>query len=96
MAAPFAFDSNAFALSASEAVLMDPQQRLLLESSYEAMSTASAPHGTQRRPADQRAGVFVGIAAPDYASIAQAHSGIGPYGATGGLFGVCGCCPNSS
>ena len=79
--APYAFDVAAFSLSAPEATLMDPQQRLLLESIAEALPAASA---APQKPANHLVGVFVGIAAPDWASIAQMHSGIGPYGATGG------------
>ena len=81
---PFAFDMTAFGLSASEALLTDPQHRLLLESINEALPSASVPRGAHRRQTDHLVGVFVGIASPDYASMAQAHSGIGPYGATGG------------
>ncbi len=79
--APYAFNAAAFGLSAPEAQLMDPQQRLLLESVSEALSAASA---APQQLADHLIGVFVGITAPDYASIAQAHSSVGPYGATGG------------
>ena len=78
--APYAFDAAAFSLSAPEALLMDPQQRLLLDSVCEALPAASA---ASQKLADRLVGVFVGIAAPDYASIAQTHSHIGPYGATG-------------
>ena len=79
--APYAFDASAFSLSAPEAQLMDPQQRLLLESVSEALPATSV---TPQTLAGQLVGLFVGIAAPDYAAIAQMHSSIGPYGATGG------------
>jgi len=86
--APYAFDAAAFGLSAPEAQLMDPQQRLLLDSVCEALPAAAVG---PKQLAGQLVGVFVGIAAPDYASIAQAHSNVGPYGATGAALPPCAC-----
>ncbi len=63
--------------------MTDPQQRLVLESVAEAMpATAASKMGPHQR-LSAAVGIFVGIAAPDYADLAQAHSSIGPYGTTG-------------
>ena len=86
IAAPSAFDAAAFGITLPEAVLTDPQQRLLLESVTEAMPGAAASTSGQQQRLSAVVGVFLGIAAPDYAGLAQAHSGIGPYGATGMRF----------
>ncbi|KAK9815757.1 hypothetical protein WJX72_009061 [[Myrmecia] bisecta] len=88
----FLFDSSAFAVSNTEAVLLDPQQRMLLELTQEVMTADTAQ---QQLPTEQQGmraatsiGVFVGISTPDYADLAKAHSGISVYSATGSALSV--------
>ena len=85
IASPSAFDAAAFGMSLPEATLTDPQQRLLLESVAVAVHAKAASRRGSRQHLSATVGVFVGIAAPDYAGLAQAHSSVGPYGATGTL-----------
>ena len=78
-ASPCLFDAAAFGVAAQEAVLMDPQQRLLLEG-------AAQVHATGALPAE--AGVYVGIAHPDYAELARHFGGISSFSATGSAISV--------
>ncbi len=75
------FDPRFFGVSPREAVSMDPQHRLLLEQAWHALEDAGL---VPDRLAGARAGVFVGITSPDYASLIKAGGGeIDPYFVTG-------------
>ncbi len=60
------FDAGLFGIAPREAQGMDPQQRLLLEVAWEALENAGkAPNRLERTPT----GVYVGLAAGDYANM---------------------------
>jgi 3-oxoacyl-(acyl-carrier-protein) synthase/thioesterase domain-containing protein/NAD(P)-dependent dehydrogenase (short-subunit alcohol dehydrogenase family) len=60
------FDAEFFGISRREACAMDPQQRLLLETSWEAIEGACI---SARDLAGPGTGVFIGVAAGDYANL---------------------------
>ena len=75
------FDAVAFSVPPAEAAAMDPQQRLLLERSYAALHDA---HFGRVALLGSLTGVFVGIAAADYAQLlATSPAGGSVYAATG-------------
>lgn len=75
------FDNTAFGVSGVEAAVMDPQQRLLLEHGYAALHTAGSSRSVLL---GQNIGVFVGIAAADWAEVLRAsQSARSVYAATG-------------
>jgi acyl transferase domain-containing protein/NADPH:quinone reductase-like Zn-dependent oxidoreductase/NAD(P)-dependent dehydrogenase (short-subunit alcohol dehydrogenase family)/SAM-dependent methyltransferase/acyl carrier protein len=77
------FDAGFFGISPREAALMDPQQRLLLEVAWEAIEDGGQ---TLENLGGSKVGVFVGIAAYDYAEIqhgADNRDLIGPHTNTG-------------
>jgi acyl transferase domain-containing protein/NADPH:quinone reductase-like Zn-dependent oxidoreductase/acyl carrier protein/NADP-dependent 3-hydroxy acid dehydrogenase YdfG len=77
------FDATFFGISPREAMAIDPQQRLLLETSWEAMEDAGLVTAAL---GGEKVGVFVGIAAYDYAEIQHAYENrhlIGPHTNTG-------------
>jgi 8,8a-deoxyoleandolide synthase len=61
------FDAEFFGISPREAAELDPQQRLMLELNWEALEDAGI---TPTALADGRTGVFLGVAADDYAVLA--------------------------
>ena len=80
------FDNKFFQISPAESAAMDPQQRMLLELGYEALHASSL---RRAQLLDSLAGVFVGIAAMDFAEVIKstpyAHS---VYSATGSTLSV--------
>ncbi|MGW4211289.1 SDR family NAD(P)-dependent oxidoreductase [Lentzea sp. NPDC004789] len=62
------FDAAFFGISPREATAMDPQQRLALELAWEALEHARLLPGSL---AGTRTGVFVGVIADDYATLAH-------------------------
>lgn len=76
------FDAALLGVSAVEAVLMDPQQRMLLESAAEAVSAAGAGGLTAGM------GVYVGVAASDYGSLAARFAAPSGYHATSNALSV--------
>ncbi|MCP9624650.1 acyltransferase domain-containing protein, partial [Nocardia otitidiscaviarum] len=62
------FDAEFFRVSPREAATMDPQQRLMLELSWEALEDAGI---AGRSVPATRAGVFVGVAGDDYATLVR-------------------------
>jgi acyl transferase domain-containing protein/NADPH:quinone reductase-like Zn-dependent oxidoreductase/SAM-dependent methyltransferase/NAD(P)-dependent dehydrogenase (short-subunit alcohol dehydrogenase family)/acyl carrier protein len=77
------FDPGFFGISPREATAMDPQQRLLLETGWEAIEDAGI---ALDRCNGAKIGVFVGIAAYDYAEIQHSYDNrqlIGPHTNTG-------------
>jgi len=64
------FDRRFFEIAPREAVSMDPQQRLFLEVCWEALEHAGI---AADRLSGSATGVFVGIAAGDYADLLKAH-----------------------
>lgn len=76
------FDAEFFGISRREACEMDPQQRLLLETGWEAIENACI---AAKSLAGSRTGVFVGVAAGDYANLriaTESHAQIGSYTAS--------------
>jgi acyl transferase domain-containing protein len=73
------FDAEFFGISRREACAMDPQQRLLLETSWEAIESACI---AARDLTGAGTGVFIGVAAGDYANLqiaTQSLHGIDSY-----------------
>ncbi|MBC7953237.1 MAG: KR domain-containing protein [Rhodospirillaceae bacterium] len=74
------FDAEFFGIAPREARLMDPQQRVLMEVVHEALEDACLPSAAL---AGARGGVFMGVMAVDYATLAQrtelmdTHTGTG-------------------
>ncbi len=65
------FDPEFFGISPREAVWIDPQQRLMLEMAWEGLERAGyAPSDAARQPT----GVFVGVAANEYAQLLSGDS----------------------
>ncbi|MGW1163834.1 beta-ketoacyl synthase N-terminal-like domain-containing protein, partial [Streptomyces sp. NPDC002519] len=81
------FDAGFFGISPEEASAMDPQQRLALELAWESLEDAGI---TDRALRGSRTGVFVGVMAGDYATLAArlGTDDIGPYSLTGTARGL--------
>jgi acyl transferase domain-containing protein/acyl carrier protein len=76
------FDPEFFGISPREAVWIEPQQRLMLETVWEGLERAGYSPGSLR---GSRTGIFVGVAANEYAHLLSAESvdKIEPYFITG-------------
>jgi polyketide synthase 13 len=75
------FDSEFFALSATEADNIDPQQRMTLELTWEALEHARIPASSLR---GESVGVYVGTSVMDYSYLAMSDPTVAhPYAITG-------------
>ena len=80
------FDSLFFDISPREAELMDPQQRLFLETVWKTIEDAGYRKSDL---AGSRTGLFVGVAANDYANLLSMRGiGVEAYSATGNAHSV--------